>query len=387
MVYGIIDVREWQTVVNLETGEKSKIDDETAVIAKNVISKNYYPGDFDLKSIEWVKDMALNLDDQHRPDFMFMSFAQPYFISRFKKISVSEWHETIDYLFDSIDEFLKKTDFVPVIIGLGSMTPLIDYIDLSNLDGIALCGGMSAYYSGLFDASPDDIKYLNTIPEVERVVSKRQFIEQFGGSQDFIRRFPDYLLEAKKGYTFKGYGAMTRPIYKIPAKDEFIPLYTPLQSTDLNSIIDIKNIIQKNLLKNKIALIILEGIGIEEFILPHIKCSNKSNWYTYEQTDTHYLAITTGKHFQYNDYPPGYKYFVEDGEYKKYPYSGPYVDIPEDTIGRELKTKSAAAGSRSVLTHLASGADISIECFARSLYNYGTMAIINKKNIDCCPMT
>ncbi len=380
MVYGIIDVREWQTTINLETGRKYEIDNEIISLAKDIISRNYYPGDLESKSIEWIKDVALEVNNAYEPDFMFMNFAQPYFMSCFKQVSADEWHKMIDHIFDSIKIFLDESGFIPVIVGLGNTIPLIDYIDLSNLDGIALCGGMSACYGGLFDASPDDIKYLEHTPGIKRVVSKQEFIEQFGGSPDFIRRFPDYILEAEKGYSLKAYGATTRPIYKVSAKHETIPVYTPLCSKDLNCITQIKRLIEKNLAnKNKVALIIIEGIGTKEFKFPYTMCSNKTNWYAYDDTHSQYLAITTGKHFQYHDYPPGYKYFLEDGEDKKYPFSGPFDKLPQDTIGSRLDIKSAAVGSRSILTHLAGGADISIESLARMLYNHGAMAVINQK--------
>ncbi|MDI9476195.1 MAG: hypothetical protein QM295_05085 [Bacillota bacterium] len=380
MIYGIIDVREWQTSIDLETGKKHEINSELANIAKNIISKNYYPGDLDPKSVEWIKNVALEVNSIYKPNFMFINFAQPHFMSCFKQVSADEWHRVIDNIFDNIEMFLDKSGFIPVIVGLGNTIPLIDYIDLSSLDGIAFCSGMPAGYAGLFDATLDDIKYLEHIPEIKRIVSKQEFIEQFGGNPDFIRRFPDYILEAEKGYAFKAYGTITRPIYQTPAKNETIPVYTPFHSADLNCITQIKGLIEKNLAnKNKIALIIIEGIGAKEFKFPCVMCSNKTNWYTYDDTHSQYLAITAGKHFQYNGYPPGYKYFLEDGKGKKYPFSGPFTELPQDIIGNRLNIKSAAIGNRSVLTHLASGADISIECLARSLYNHGTMAIISQE--------
>ena len=170
---------------------------------------------------------------------------------------------------------------------------------------------------------------------------------------------------------------MSRKDYKISAKDEFIPVYTDLG--EVRSMVEVKKIIQDNISNKKIALILVEGIGINDFKLPYQKCSNKYKWYTYEQSEDHYLSLLTGKHFQYNDYPSGYKYYVEDNNEKKFPYSGPYTDFPSETVGKSIDVKSAAVGSRGILTHMASGADISIECFARQLYNYGTMAIINTK--------
>jgi hypothetical protein len=57
--------------------------------------------------------------------------------------------------------------------------------------------------------------------------------------------------------------------------------------------------------------------------------------------------------------------------------SGIFREIPEHTIGRRFAGRSAAVGSRSMLTHVAAGADISVECFARALYNHGVMAVLD----------
>ncbi len=375
MIYGIIDVREWQTTVNLETGKKVDIDHNFFDLAKNIIKENYYPGDLKLEGIEWVTNKAIEVNEAYNPEFMFLSYAQPYFMSRFTKISHQEWDNMLTFLFDNIKHFLDNTYFEPIIVGLGGMTPLKKYIDLSKLRAIAISGGMSAHYAGLLDVAPEDLMYLKTVPEIERVVSKKDFIKEFGGSQLFIKRFPDYLIEAKKGYVFKSYGSMSRTVYEISAKDKFIPVYINLGK--ITSMIQIKKLIEENISKKKIALIVIEGVGTEDFKLPYQNCSNKYKWYTYEQPDNHYFALSTGKHFQYNDYPVGYRYYIDDNNEKKFPYSGPYTHFPSQTIGRSISVKSAAVGSRSILTHMASGADISIECFARELYNYGTMAIIN----------
>ncbi|QSZ27983.1 hypothetical protein ACETAC_03695 [Aceticella autotrophica] len=374
MAIGIIDVREWQTMVDLKTGDKIDIDLKSIDKIKKIIAQNYYPGDFELESIDWVSDMAMRINEVYEPDFMLLSYAQPYFISRFKKIFNYEMIGIINYLFKSVENFLKNTDFVPVIIGLGDLVPLRGFIDLSNIDGIAFCGGMSSCYGGLFDATSKDLDYLAGIPEIEKIISKKKFMDEFGGREDFIKRFPDYLLIAKEGYTFKACGSLARTVYKVPAKNTTIPLYTSLDGID--SIVDVKKVIEENLDNRKIALILLEGIGTRDFKWQYTLCKNSIKWYTYEQDANQYLAITTGKHLQYNGYPPGYKYYIEDDENKPYPYEGPFMEIPENTIGQMNKIKSAALGSRSIITHVASGADISIECLCRMLYNYGTMAVI-----------
>lgn len=386
MSYGLIDVREWSIFVDLVTGKRvdpSALDHDIklAQSIQQIVDNNPYPGDFEPESIDWVTDVACELNSAYRPNLMILSYAQPYFLSRFRDISPSTWGDTVDRLFENVGRFTGSTGFTPVVVGLGGMTPLREYIDLNSIDGLVLSGGGTVYYAGLFEPSARDLTKIERMPGIERIVSKQEFINEFGGSSDFIRRFPDYLLVAEEGYTFKAYGGVGRPMYRIPAKCDEIPVYTDLNTESVRSLTDLKTLIMREVRSKKIVLIILEAIGGTEFRLNHTKCSNKENWFVYTQSENQYLAITTGRHLQYNSYPPGYKYYVDDHETRKHPYAGPFVDAPSGTVGEQLRVKlglrSAAVGNRSVLTHMTGGADITIECLARGLYNYGTLATIN----------
>lgn len=386
MSYGLIDVREWSIFVDMVTGKRvdpSALGHDIQLVQsiQQIVDNNPYPGDFEPESIDWVTDVACELNNAYRPHLMILSYAQPYFLSRFRDISPSTWSNTVSRLFENIRRFTGSTGFTPVVVGLGSMTPLREYIDLNNIDGLVLSGGGSVYYAGLFQPSAKDLRMIERMPGISRIVSKQEFINEFGGSSDFIRRFPDYLLVAEEGYTFKAYGGVGRPMYRIPAKCDEIPVYTDLNMESVHSLTDLKTMIMREVRSKRIALIILEAVGDAEFRLNHVKCSNKENWFVYTQSENQYLAITTGRHLQYNSYPPGYKYYVDDHETRKHPYAGPFVDAPSDTVGKQLRVelgqRSAAVGNRSVLTHMASGADIAIECFARGLYNYGTLATID----------
>lgn len=52
--------------------------------------------------------------------------------------------------------------------------------------------------------------------------------------------------------------------------------------------------------------------------------------------------------------------------------------MPADTIGECFHGKSIAVGNRSMFMHTAFGTDISVECFARNLFNQGVMAVIHR---------
>lgn len=376
MSLGIIDVREWQVTVDFETGLKKPIKNDRTEIAKKIITGKYYPGDMDDSGIEWVRKMAVELNEYYKPNFMFLNFAQPYFYSLYdSNFSYKRWNEIINSIFINIEMFIKETGFTPVIVGLGKMTDVKGYIDISTIKGLPISTNWSFQTAGLYNAHEEEIENIKNIPHVKRVVSKDEFLNNYKCSQSIKEKFPDYLLLAEEGYTFKGLQSGSRKIFKIPAINREIPIYNPLGKT--KNIIDIRGTIEKTLPEKNIALIIIEGVGERDFLYDYKLCSNTMDFYSYENLENQYMAISTGKHMSELYLPPVHLYYEDEHELSKYPFSGGYNEMPQDTIGRIKNIKSAAVGTRGMVTHIAGGADICIECFSRTLYNFGTMAIIN----------
>jgi hypothetical protein len=105
-------------------------------------------------------------------------------------------------------------------------------------------------------------------------------------------------------------------------------------------------------------------------------------WYYYEPGEAQYLTIVSGRH-RFLDYPTGsgYKYFNgAEGATRSYPFSGHFKSIPEGTFANTFPGRSIAVGNKSMFMHMVTGADISVECFARNLYNQGTMAVIHRQD-------
>ena len=370
----LLDVVEWQAAFDFETGKEVKKEDPLVKLAAEVLKKHRYPGDTSLQSIPWVIDVALELYDSYRPGFMFLNFAQPYLMSAFVEDNPQQWESLMALIFAQIERFAGATGMTPVVVGTGDMVPLKGYIDLSPLDGFACGGGMAPRYAGLFKPSIYDLNCVSKHKDIELIVEKERLIALFGEVQEFVERLPDFMLVAKEGFIFKTFGSAPRPFCKVQARNKTIPVYTTLGN--VSSITDICPLILTHLQDYKIALIIVEGIGTKDFPRPCISCSNTLDWYTYAPGEGQYLSIATGEHLANHSYPPGFKYYLEDTEEKKYPFSGYFGRHLPITIGHRFRGKSAAVGTRSILTHMAGGTDISIECFARGLYNYGTMAVI-----------
>lgn len=375
MSIGVIDAVEWQTVVDFKTGKKSNHQSEMIEKAKRILRNGNYPGDLDTKGIDWTVDMALELDHEYKPELMFIFFGTPFFHSAFKNTTESQWKMIVDSVFDNIRRFLDTTDYEPIIVGLGDMTKVKGYIDLNSLDGLTISNNWSYRCSGILKPSDKDLDEIKKMEGISAIISKAAFIEKYKPKADFAERLPDGILVAKEGYQFKSYSSGSRKIYKIPALNKHIPVYTTLG--EAKDITGIRRLVDQALPKKKVAIIMIEGIGMKDFRYSYELCDNTADWYVYDQSESQYLAITTGKHYYQHDIPPVSQYLKEDFDKKIYPFSGPHHFLPQDTAGRKPGIKSAAASNRGMMAHVASGADICIECFARGLYNMGSIAIIN----------
>lgn len=374
MSIGIIDAREWQRMFDLRTGKKVEEEDPTADMVKGILARHPFPGDVEMATNAWVTDTALELIDQYDPQFAFISHGTPYFTLRYHETSEEERKELIGSVFNEIDRFAKESGFTPVIVGSGGLTPLKGYIDLCHLDGLAVASNWTVSYVGLHQPSRKDLDYIESLPQIERVVEKKELIKLFGGQPEDGKRLPDYFVAAKEGYTFKSAGTTLRKAVKIPAHNFSIPIHTDLGKAE--KITDIRSMIERHLPQKKIALIVVEGIGEEDFPLSYQRSDNSVGWYHYEQGELQFFAMYMGRH-NFFEYPQGFRYYEDDNESKPYPFSGYFRDIPTDTVGAGMGIKRAAVGSRSMFPHVTTGADICIECFARNLSNQGCMAAIN----------
>jgi hypothetical protein len=339
-----------------------------------VCSAHPYPGDLTAEGLRWVTDTALDLNSRYTPDWFFLNYAHAYLHALFRHQAEEEQSEQVRAVFREIERFLDATGFEPVIVGLGELMPWLGAIETTDLDALVSAAGMHNRLAGLFDPSPSDLEKMAQRTGVERVVSREAFRAEFGGSEGFYAACPDYLVVAREGYTFRGINVGCRPLYGVPRPEENLPLHTSLSGGE--SLIDVPDLVLRGLADSKVALILVEGVGCETFPWPFRPIANRLHWMRYTMGADQYLALTSGKHFVEYPYPPGYRFEIYDAPGALYPLSGIFRDMPEQTIGRRFAGRSAAVGSRSMLTHVAAGADIAVECFARTLYNHGVMAAV-----------
>jgi hypothetical protein len=377
MSIAIVDAREWQNTLDLKTGEKIETSGPLVEMVKGVLQKHPYPGDMDPKSNRWVSDTALDLIDNYNPRFVFLTYAAQYFTGRYTRMTKEKRAQMISHAFQEAERFINASGFAAIVVGTGGMTPFADFIDATRLDGLAVGTHWSARYAGLYDPSPKDMELLIEHPYIEKIIPREEVAALFNGIREQALRVPEYLMLAREGYAFKTMSSVMKIPVMIPSLNFNIPVYAPGHT--LVTITDIRGALEADLSEKNVALIMMEGVGLDEFLGPNVSCRNGIEWYYYEPGGTQYLTIASGKH-RFLDYPTGYKYFDEMEETKDYPFSGYFKSIPEGTFASEFPGKSIAVGNRSMFMHMVTGADVSVECFARNLYNQGTMAVIHRED-------
>jgi hypothetical protein len=373
MEVALIDVVEWQTRVDSRIGQPVEIQHPRLDIAAQVCAAHPYPGDLTMAGATWVTDTALDLCARYAPDFFFLDYASLYLQSLFRPEEKQEQASRVHSLFAEIQRFLDATGFEPVIIGLGGLMPLCGYIETTDLEGLASAAGMNTRFAGLFAPSQRDLSTMARREGVERVVSREDFRAEFGGSAGFYATSPDYFILARPGYVFRGVNISCRTLYRLPVPEDYIPMHATGGGHELT---DVPGMVLQSLAHHKVALILVEAVGCDSFPLSCRPLSNSLHWYRYTMCPGQYLALTSGKHFVEYPYPPGYRLELYEDEHAPYPFSGVFREMPDQTIGKRFQGRSAAVGNRSIMTHLAAGTDIAIECFARGLYSHGVLAMV-----------
>jgi hypothetical protein len=373
-----MDARGWQNTLDLETGAKVDRDGPAIRMVKGVLQRHPYPGDLDQGSNRWVTETALDLIGSYGPQLVFLTYAGHYFSCRFTPTTADTRARMISEAFLEVERFVGASGLAAVVVGTGGLTPLLDSIDLTRLDGLAVCTHWSTRYAGLYQPSPADRQFLRDDPRIERVVPQDEVLSLFHGRSDQASILPEYLIVAVTGYAFRTISDVKRAPVMIPSLGFDIPLHAP--GHPVEAITGIRQMLEEQLSTRSVALIIMEGVGPGEFPWAHQLCRNGIGWYYYEPGEAQYLTITSGAH-RFLDYPTGsgYKYFNDTTQTEgSYAFSGHFKSIPQGTLGDAFPGRSIAVGNKSMFMHMVTGADVSVECFARNLYNQGTMAVVHR---------
>ena len=372
MTLALLDARQWQQAVDLRSGRPTEAVSPLSGMVGDILARHPFPGDRDGGSNAWVTDTALDFVARYDPGFAFLAYAQQYYSSRYGALAPETRRKYVENAFAEAARFARESGMTTVLVGTGDLVPATTPIDLEDLDGLAVASNWCAHYAGLYDLSDRDREALARNPHLTRIVPRQELLDLFGGGPEDGGRLPDFMAVACRGGYFKG--SSLRRLVMVPEPSAVIPVSQNLGPAA--SILDIRpRLLELLEAGNRVALALLEGVGCAEFQPPYTTCANGKDWFRYEPGDAQYLALTTGRHpiFEHNG---GYRYYLDDGEHKPYPFSGYFKELPGGTIGEAYPGRSIAVGNRSMFMHVCTGCDVTCECFARNLYNQGLMSVI-----------
>jgi pyruvate formate lyase activating enzyme len=378
---GLLDVHGYQKFIDMRTGEKTTAQSSILSQISEIVSQEPYPGDEKSESDTWVTDMALKLCDVYHPDLVVLDYAQACFVSTSYPERKDEAYENT---FDNISRFLEQTEYEPLVFGCGNLEPVIRQIDLEGIlntrEEFLTTLFKHAYISNdvIADSSPEQLAALK---DVATLVERKEFLESLseGYCSEYADTLGDYIAIARPGIVFKGLNSQYRTSRLTAALDNWVPVYTELDRYP-ESITEVAPIVAEAVHRGrKVAFIVVEGSGFDNFPLPARKCRNYDGHYTY-QMHQQYITLGTGVPYTKSpfQFPVGQRFWLQD--YRPYPFSGRFHGVLENTLRHQIgDKKSISVGNRNILTHVCLEADISLECYCCYQHNFGTMVVFNKK--------
>lgn len=387
---GIIDVRGWQEIIDLATAKPAKRDEKFLKPLRKLAESFPYPGDRNNAGSKWTIDAAEAVVNHYDPGWLFLGFTRPLFACAYDDCSAEDRRDTARVILDYIVGFARKHDFSPLIVGSGGLVPLKGYIIIPELKGVLQSSAWARNMAGLYQSEPGDEELLLKKPHIRDIIHRDDFMGFCKTmTPTYINDIPDYLLIAEDGWGFKGFFSGDRILYNIEKHSYTLPVYSEIGYPD--HIEGVCGLMEGALDQGeKVLLAVVEGLGEEDFTLPHRNIGNCRDWYAYAGRML-YHTLVTGKSFYHCTHPPIHDMSARRPLPLRYPMSTPHAGvICEDSLGRRAKVPTAAVGSHSISTHAIVNADLMLECYIRGQTNMGVMVAVNEdrycagiKNKNC----
>ena len=179
MSLAIVDAREWQNLLDLKTGKKVRDESPQTLMVRGLLERHPYPGDVSIESNRWVTETALDLVGSYHPELACLFYSHQFFAGRYTPMTEDQRQKMMESVFHEVDRFVRESEYTPVIVGSGDMVEVAGNIDLSKVDGIAISSHWSARYAGLHQASQRDLDHLASLPQIERIVPRDEWIGLF----------------------------------------------------------------------------------------------------------------------------------------------------------------------------------------------------------------
>jgi pyruvate-formate lyase-activating enzyme len=364
---GYFDVGGWQAKVSMADGQT--LESAWSQPLHSSLPLNAYPGDMTLEAEQWVTDEALSAVAAHRPDLLVLTYAQSAFVGRYRQ-DECQYQAFISKVGREVERFLDKSGYTSAILGLGDLIPTRGSINLEK----GTCGLASAEegLARLYQALPEDAAKIASLSGVAKVYTQEDFEENYSCS------LPDtqpgqYVILPENGYIFLALGGGHRLPFRTESLDARIPWWSDFDLPD--AVTQIRECIFSRVMSgDKVALILLDGIGQKRFPFPSSLLDNTLNGLPYASSPLQYAVISTGEAI-FPDYMAAPKW-NRSRIHNPFALQGAYLPtcLTQDVMKSGKKVVSL--GNRSILTHSMFPAHISIECHCAALHHFGTFTVI-----------
>lgn len=256
---GIMDAGNWQSLIDMKTGRQveSSGNDFAEIRA---LARNWpYPGDLSDESIGWVTGAAQAIVDMHRPDWMFLSYVQPYFIELFSPEDKVLSQQRQARILDDIRSFADRNGFEPLIVVTSEYVPLKGFITQPETKGVLESWPWGFAMAGISGAAAEDEEILNSHPLIQHVIPKSRVLASYPDLRpNFKDYFPDYVVTAQEGYVFRGLNYHHGQLHMADTYAPTLPVFSAIGRPQ--HVRDIRGLMARALdAGKKVLLVVIEG--------------------------------------------------------------------------------------------------------------------------------
>jgi len=376
---GIIDAGNWQSLIDMKTGRQLENPPDSFADIRTLARTWPYPGDLSDESIEWVTGAAQVVVDMHHPDWMLLTFVQPYFIELFspedKDISMQRQRRILE----AIKSFSSRNGFAPLVVATSEYVPLQGFITQPETQGILESWPWGFAMAGISNPASADEEILAAHPLIQDVIPKSRVLKSYPRLRpEFIDYLPDYVVTAKEGYAFRGLNYHHGQIYMADTYAPTLPVCSAIGRP--GHVRDIRGLMDQALdAGQKVLLVVIEGYRQGSLPAEFEACDNMDDWYSYRGMQL-YHVLHTGMPFYETDSPPVFNRSRKPRS-TDYPLSGFANSHKALSIGARPGIRTAAVSSRGMVAQTVTNADLIFESYCRDMANMGVLAAFKPDKI------
>ncbi|MBN2297384.1 MAG: radical SAM protein [Deltaproteobacteria bacterium] len=364
---GIIEVGGFRSIIDMSTCLPCELPMEPPLA--ETITRIPYPGDMKETSDAWVTDMACSFIKELHPDLAVITYSQSSFVGRHRE-DPETYRHFVDTAGKEVLRLIEQTGYEYLVVGLGDMIPSTGIINLEKeIEGIASADeGIACLYK----SSRRDVERLKNLDGIDKIYTREDLGDMIGYRFD-PDIYGEYFLIPEQGYRFLALSSISRFSYRTDSLDVNLPVYSTIPVPE--HITGIRKAVSETVLSgNKTLLIILDGVGTQVFPFEFTSISNSSGPLKYASSLHQYMVLSTGEpicpHFF------AYPHWMNSPRINPFTRHSPYLKscLTHDIM--DAGKVAVSIGNRSILTHSAFPAHVSVECHCSALHHYGTLEVI-----------